>query len=251
MGLGGIIFGIGVIILGAGYVWFGRGGDAPLIMENRSPVSSLRQEVTEAGGAIGQAEELKAMLERQAEERTRSAEDVSQQAIEDSRTDEASEAKAASEAPSIVNRFMSSGFAVPKSPRKIDTVVLHSSYDLLGKDPYSVDGVIKEYEDYGVSAHYLIDRKGTIYRLVKDENIAYHAGASKAPDGRTNVNDFSIGIEMLNTKEDKYTDAQYEAVNGLVASLKGKYPIKSVVGHGDISPGRKTDPWNFNWKQLK
>jgi N-acetyl-anhydromuramyl-L-alanine amidase AmpD len=24
-----------------------------------------------------------------------------------------------------------------------------------------------------------------------------------------------------------------------------------VVGHGDIAPTRKTDPWNFDWKKLK
>lgn len=151
----------------------------------------------------------------------------------------------------IENRLMSSGFAVPKSQRKIDTIVLHSSYDLLGKDQYSVSGIIKEYEDYGVSAHYLIDRKGTIYRLVEDKNIAYHAGVSKMPDGRTGVNNFSIGIEIMNTEKGQFTNAQYTAVNELITSLKKQYPIKSVVGHQDIAPGRKTDPWNFDWKRLQ
>jgi len=37
----------------------------------------------------------------------------------------------------------------------------------------------------------------------------------------------------------------------LIASLKKQYPIKSVVGHQDIAPGRKTDPWNFDWKRLQ
>lgn len=102
-----------------------------------------------------------------------------------------------------------------------------------------------------MSAHYLIDRKGVIYHLVADKNIAYHAGVSKMPDGRTGVNDFSIGIEMMNQEETSYTDAQYGAVNNLIAYLKGKYPIKYVVGHDDIAPDRKTDPWNFDWKRLK
>jgi N-acetyl-anhydromuramyl-L-alanine amidase AmpD len=101
-----------------------------------------------------------------------------------------------------------------------------------------------------VSAHYLIDRRGTVYRLVDDKDIAYHAGTSKMPDGRKNVNDFSIGIEMMNTEDGQYTKAQYAAVNSLVDSLKSRYPIKSVVGHADIAPGRKTDPWNFDWKRL-
>jgi len=114
-----------------------------------------------------------------------------------------------------------------------------------------VSGIVKEYTDYGVSAHYLIDRKGIIYRLVEDKNIAYHAGVSKMPDNRKNVNDFSIGIEMMNTEKGEFTGAQYVSVNNLIASLKKKYPIKSVVGHSDIAPDRKTDPWNFDWKKMK
>ncbi|MEK7549697.1 MAG: N-acetylmuramoyl-L-alanine amidase [Patescibacteria group bacterium] len=161
-------------------------------------------------------------------------------------------AKKVSGGPSIISRLMSSGYA-KSSGRKIDTVVIHSSYDALGSDPYSVSGLIKEYESYGVSAHYLIDRKGNVYRLVEDTNIAYHAGSSTMKDGRSNVNNFSIGIEMMNLDDGKseYTSAQYASVNSLVSSLKSQYAITSVVGHDDIAPGRKTDPWNFDWKKLK
>ncbi len=71
------------------------------------------------------------------------------------------------------------------------------------------------------------------------------------PDGRKDVNNFSIGIEIMNTEETNYTKAQYEAVNTLVATLKKKYAIKNIVGHADIAPDRKSDPWNFDWKKLK
>ena len=151
----------------------------------------------------------------------------------------------------IVDRLMTSGFSVSQQGRTIDTIVLHSSYDLNGADPYSVSGIVKEYTDYGVSAHYLIDRKGVIYRLVRDKDIAYHAGVSKMPDGRKNVNGFSLGIEMMNTEQGQFTSAQYVAVNNLIALLKKQYPIKYVVGHADIAPDRKTDPWNFNWKKVQ
>ena len=110
---------------------------------------------------------------------------------------------------------MGSGFSVPDKTRVIDTIVLHSSYNPNG-EAYSVAELVKIYESYGVSAHYLIDRSGTIYRLVEEKNIAYHAGVSKMPDGRKDVNDFSIGIEMLNTEETTFTKAQYQAVNELV-----------------------------------
>jgi hypothetical protein len=151
---------------------------------------------------------------------------------------------------SITNRLVSWGFQAD-SGRKIDTIIIHSSYDALGDDPYSVSGVIAEYKSYSVSPHYLIDRNGKVYRLVEDKNIAYHAGESKVPDGRTGVNAFSIGIEMLTTKKDKLTDAQYSALKLLISDLKGKYKITSVLGHNQIAPGRKDDPWNFEWSKLK
>ncbi|MFZ1654961.1 MAG: N-acetylmuramoyl-L-alanine amidase [Candidatus Moraniibacteriota bacterium] len=153
--------------------------------------------------------------------------------------------------PSITSRLLRFGYRVPPAPRSIDTIVLHSSYNALGGDPYLVDKVITEYEGDGVGAHYLIDRTGTVYRLIDEANIAYHAGTSKMPDGRKNVNDFSIGIEIIATEDSGYTDKQYTAVNALIADIRTRYKIKSVVGHADIAPGRKTDPWKFDWKRLK
>ena len=150
---------------------------------------------------------------------------------------------------SIIDRLVSFGFE-KRSSRSIDTVIVHSSYDALGSDPYSVSGVIAEYEQSGVSPHYLIDRKGKVYRLVQDHDVAYHAGVSKMPDGRTGVNGFSIGIEVIEKDTDSPTSAQYASLRSLIASLKSAYPIKYVLGHSDIAPGRKTDPWNFDWKEI-
>lgn len=149
----------------------------------------------------------------------------------------------------IVDKLMSSGFQ-KSSDRKIDTVIVHTSYNAIGSDPYDVDDIIKQYRQYEVSAHYLIGRSGIIYRLVDEKNIAWHAGVSKMPDGRTNINDFSIGIEVVNTNDGKFTDDQYDALNSLVGNLKKKYPIKNILGHDDIAPGRKTDPWGIDWKKV-
>lgn len=150
-----------------------------------------------------------------------------------------------------INRLVSFGFgAADRKPRDIDTVVLHSSYNNQGGDRYSVEKVIGIWKSYEVAPHYLIDRKGNIYQLVDESDIAYHAGVSEMKDGRTNVNTFSIGVEILNAQDDEYTEAEYAAVRNLIAELKKTYPIKYVVGHDDIAPGRKTDPWNFEWKRL-
>ncbi|MDH4330608.1 MAG: N-acetylmuramoyl-L-alanine amidase [Candidatus Moranbacteria bacterium] len=149
----------------------------------------------------------------------------------------------------IKNKLVSWGYT-KSSTRTIDTIVVHSSYNALGGDEYDTDLLIKEYKEYGVSPHYLIDRKGKVYRLVEDKNVAYHAGVSETPDGREGVNAFSIGVELINNKEDEYTKAQYSSLNNLIDYLEGKYKMKYILGHDEISPGRKTDPWNMNWKKV-
>lgn len=154
--------------------------------------------------------------------------------------------------PSLVieNRPIGFGHRTPLGSRTIDTIVLHSSYNASGGDAYDREKIIGQYEQYGVGAHYLIERSGRILRLVEEGDIAYHAGESKMPDGRKNVNDFSIGIELVATEESGYTDKQYQAVNDLIADIKARHPIEDVVGHGDVAPKRKTDPWKFDWKRL-
>lgn len=152
---------------------------------------------------------------------------------------------------SVINRYVSWGYSVPEKKRSIDTIIIHSSYDAIGTDPYGLSGLINEYRSYEVSPHYLIDRKGNIYRLVEEKNIAYHAGVSEVPDGRTDVNNFSIGIELMNKKDAKFTEAQYDSLNDLLRYLSSKYKIKYTLGHNQIAPGRKTDPWNFDWKLIK
>ncbi|MFA7319125.1 MAG: N-acetylmuramoyl-L-alanine amidase [Parcubacteria group bacterium] len=150
----------------------------------------------------------------------------------------------------ITDRLVSWGFA-KSSGRKIDTIVIHSSYNAVGSDEYDLDDIInKEYKPNGVSPHYIIGRDGKVYRLVADQNIAYHAGVSKMPDGRTNVNNFSIGIEVVETKSDSPNSAQYSALKSLISYLKGEHNIKYVLGHSDIAPDRKDDPWNFDWGKV-
>ncbi len=152
--------------------------------------------------------------------------------------------------PKIINHLLSWGYTAVDHPRKVEAIIIHSSYNALTADSFSVAGVIREYKEYGVSPHYLISRDGTIYRLVRNRNIAYQAGKSRLPNGVTDVNAVSIGIELINTPHDSPTEAQYKSLSSLVAWLESKYPVKYVLGHKDIAPGRKTDPWNFDWRKF-
>lgn len=131
--------------------------------------------------------------------------------------------------------------------RKIDIVVVHSTY-YVNKDSFSLEGVMKQFRAYKVSPHYIIDRDGNIYSTVAEKNVAFHAGTSQLPNtNRKNLNTNSIGIEIINTPDTPPTDYQYESLVYLVQDIKKRYPIEYVVRHSDIAPGRKTDPWQFNW----
>ncbi|GIW66970.1 MAG: hypothetical protein KatS3mg095_0868 [Candidatus Parcubacteria bacterium] len=134
--------------------------------------------------------------------------------------------------------------------RKIDTIIIHSSYNPLDNDYYNLKKIINIYKNYGVSSHYIIDKQGNIYNLIDEKNIAYHAGESKMPDGRTGVNQFSIGIELIYNRNGSPNDKQYESLNKLIENIKSRYNIKYILGHKDVAPNRKDDPWNFNWEKI-
>ena len=150
---------------------------------------------------------------------------------------------------SIENRLVSWGFA-KANDRTIDTIVIHSTYNATGGDLFSVSKIIDIYKSYGVSPHYLVARDGTVYRMVDEKNIAYHAGDSEMPDGRSNVNAFSIGIEVIGKDDGSPSDEQYDALKKLIADIETRHTIKHILGHSDIAPGRKSDPWGFSWKKI-
>lgn len=152
--------------------------------------------------------------------------------------------------PMIINHLLSWGHLTALHPRKIEAIIIHSSYNALTPDSFSIAGILREYKQIDVSPHYIIGRNGDIYRLVADSDIAYHAGKSRLPDGKTDVNSVSIGIEIVNTIHDSPTNAQYASLVLLVRCLETRYSVKYVLGHKDIAPGRKTDPWNFDWEKF-
>jgi len=80
---------------------------------------------------------------------------------------------------------------------------------------------------------------------------AWHAGESSWK-GRTQCNDFSIGVELEGTGDAPFTDAQYGRLVVLTRALKARYPIRDIVGHSDVAPGRKCDPGpQFDWARYR
>jgi N-acetyl-anhydromuramyl-L-alanine amidase AmpD len=153
-------------------------------------------------------------------------------------------------AQTIVPKWVDSGF-YRSEKRTIDILVIHSTYNASGGDKYNMNAILKQFQRYRVAAHYLINRQGTIFQLVRDSDIAKHAGRSMLFDGSANINSRSIGIELMNDTTDTPTDLQYNALTELIAGLSARYPIRHLVRHSDIAPGRKTDPWNTDWEGIR
>lgn len=107
-----------------------------------------------------------------------------------------------------------------------------------------------------VSAHFLIKRATTVYRLVEDAGIAWHAGVSSwgrfGNAGQPSINEVSIGIELENTNTggQAYTTFQYKECARVIHRLYENYGHIPIVSHATIAPGRKNDPVAFNWLAL-
>jgi N-acetyl-anhydromuramyl-L-alanine amidase AmpD len=135
---------------------------------------------------------------------------------------------------------------------KVDCVVLHASTQ------HTLDATIRvfQYPSSLVSSHFIVGKEGRVFQTVPLERRAWHAGASQL-DGVTTVNNFSIGIEMVNLNDgtDPYPDLQYDAVARLILQLRQYYQIPDtrIVSHAQIAlpAGRKTDPVGFDFDRLR
>ena len=153
-----------------------------------------------------------------------------------------------------------------------DTIVIHYT---AGGSPESAIETFKN-PSSRTSAHLVLARNGAITQMVPFDNIAWHAGESQYED-RTGFNKYSIGIEidnagLLEKRGDRYvswfgraytdqeviqavhrneysprywheyTEVQINLVEDICKVLASHYPVKLILGHEEISPGRKIDP---------
>lgn len=107
-----------------------------------------------------------------------------------------------------------------------------------------------------VSAHYLVDEDGTVYRLVAEGRRAWHAGVS-CWCGDHNINGRSIGVEMVNPGHAfgyrSFPEVQMAAVVALCSDIVARHPIPSrhVLAHADVAWARRHDPGElFDWAAL-
>ena len=111
--------------------------------------------------------------------------------------------------------------------------------------------------DAHASAHYVVARRGGIAQLVRDKDVAWHAGNRL-------INEQSIGIEITGKTHDPagFTKAQYESAARLSAYIArrslmpitrrhfiGHDEVPDPAGHGHGGANGHTDPgpyWNWN-----
>jgi len=152
-----------------------------------------------------------------------------------------------------ITKYYSSGYDLKKrSSKSITAIILH--YTGMQSERESLKKLTNPRSK--VSCHYLINRKGKIFNLVKDNHIAWHAGKSMWRKYR-NLNQNSIGVELVNKGHkygyQKFTKVQINKLVILCRNLKKKYRIKNqfILGNSDIAPLRKIDPGEkFPWKYL-
>ncbi len=137
-------------------------------------------------------------------------------------------------------------------PRRLgavpDIVVLH--YTAMDSATGARDWLCNPQSE--VSAHYVIDRDGTCWQLVREDMRAWHAGRG-AWAGVCDVNSRSIGIELVNTGAEPFPESQIAILETLLRGILKRWniPPHRVIGHSDMAIGRKIDPGPlFDWTRL-
>jgi N-acetylmuramoyl-L-alanine amidase len=106
--------------------------------------------------------------------------------------------------------------------------------------------------EHEVSAHYLIARDGRLFRLVEEDQRAWHAGTGNWR-GRGDVNSRSIGVELDNCGNSPFAEPQMARLEVLLCDILARWQIQpeGVIAHSDFAPTRKTDPGpRFDWQRL-
>ncbi|QKW29523.1 N-acetylmuramoyl-L-alanine amidase [Streptomyces seoulensis] len=124
----------------------------------------------------------------------------------------------------------------------IDRVVVHVTQG-------SFTSAVKAFQDpgHGAAAHYIVRRDGRVTQMIRELDVAFHAG-NRA------WNERSVGVEHEGFVDDasSFTDAMYAASARLTAQICRRYGIpvdrKHIVGHVEVPGTDHTDPGpHWDW----
>lgn len=136
-----------------------------------------------------------------------------------------------------------SNFSERKAGQKITALIIHHTGE------YPISSVFNSWNNPTEqrSAHYIVDQVGEVTLCVPEDKKAWHAGTSELWS-ETDVNQFSIGIELLGDGNVKaYSTPQLESVTRLAKDIVHRHSIwlNRIVGHQHIAPRRKFDPGKY------
>jgi N-acetylmuramoyl-L-alanine amidase len=93
---------------------------------------------------------------------------------------------------------------------------------------------IAKVSSLNTSSQFLIDRDGTIYRLMPENYFARHV---------IGLNYCAIGVENVGSADFPLTNAQLKANEALVRYLQKKYKIEYLIGHYEYTKFKGTPLW--------
>ncbi|MFA7174038.1 MAG: peptidoglycan recognition family protein [Kiritimatiellia bacterium] len=110
-------------------------------------------------------------------------------------------------------------------------IILHTT------ETASTSSALRKLRDNG-ECNYFIDPSGVVYRIIDHRRVAFHAGRSMW-QGKTNLDNFSVGIETGGFHNKPLTRAQYQALAELIGELKYIYKIPDyrVLTHSQVAYG--------------
>jgi N-acetyl-anhydromuramyl-L-alanine amidase AmpD len=126
----------------------------------------------------------------------------------------------------------------------IDRVIIHVTQG-------GYRSAVKAFQDpeHGAAAHYIVRQDGRITQMVRELDVAFHAGNRE-------YNERSIGIEHEGfvDRASSFTDALYKASARLTAAICGRYGIpvdrEHIIGHAQVPGTDHTDPGpHWDWQR--
>ena len=139
-------------------------------------------------------------------------------------------AKTAAKSPKFSNDYQSPHNKTRKRRTKTSFIILHTTEG-------AKTGALEKLRNNG-ECHYVVDKEGVIYRIVDRNRIAYHCGLSMW-NGVTDLDRFSIGIEIVGEHNHELTAAQYTSLRYLVGDLKRIYGVSDerILTHSMVAYG--------------
>ncbi|MBV2353394.1 N-acetylmuramoyl-L-alanine amidase [Streptomyces sp. J2-1] len=125
---------------------------------------------------------------------------------------------------------------------RVDRVVVHVT-----QGGYA--SAVKVFQDpaHGAAAHYVVDAGGAVTQLVRELDVAFHAG-------NRSFNERSVGIEHVGFVEraSSFTPAMYASSARLTATVCARYGIpvdrEHIIGHVEVPGTDHTDPGpHWDW----